>query len=256
MTQCPLAIVCRPLLLAIVFMVFSGVVHPQTSERSSWALGVHGMAEVGILRGSVNVPVAIGTAPGTTYENLAIIGGMTYGVGMQILVAFRPSSSLTTASFSLGMQRRHISASGTVGEPLQADLGASQADLLYDQSVTMVAIDGRHSIGAGWHVIGALGVELPLGSEQAALWVYETGPTYSVDRLERRSGVRYRTAVGDRERITVSAGLSRDVIVGMHGNTGVLLTPQLSIASGSSFAAGASWYPIVIRMGVALTWSV
>lgn len=256
MKPCPHVLARRLPLLTVMTMMMIGTVDAQISERSSWALGVHGTAEAGVVRGRVHVPLALGTAPGTTHQDLSITGGMTYGAGMQLHITYRPPASPATAAVSIGMLRRHIAASSDVGEWLLTDLDGGQADLLYDQTVMMTAIDGRYRLGGGWHLVGTLGLEMPIGGEQAALWVFETGSSRAFERLQQRSRVRYRTTVNDSERLTVGLGLSRDVVVGMHGNTGVLLSPQLAVVAGSSFAAGSSWFPIVIRVGVTLTWTL
>lgn len=256
MKPCPVIMDFRTLLLTMILTMVGGAVHPQVPDRSSWAVGVQGTAETGIVRGRVDIPLALGTAPGTTYQDIAITGGVTYDVGLQVLVAFRPPSSPMSVGMSLGMKRRHVAASGDVGERLLTDLDGGQADLLYDQTLMIAAIDGLYRMGKGWHLFGSLGMELPLSREQAALWIFETGSLRMDDRLQRRSGVRYRTTVDDCERFTIGGGLARDLIVGMHGNTGVFLTPQLAVVTGSSLAAGASWLPITIRMSVALTWAL
>lgn len=243
-------------MLTMMVMMVSVAMHGQTPERSSWAMGIHGMAEAGIVRGSVGVPIALGTAPGTAYQDATIVGGMTYGVGMQFLVTVRPPDLPTSASLAVGMQRRHIAASGTVGEPFPSDLGERHADLYRDQTVLMAAVDGRYCVGGAWHVVGALGMELPLGNEQVSLWLYETGTSVGNERLQRRSGVRYRSVLDGPLRMTFMGGLARDIVVGIHGNSGAVLTPQIGIVTGTSLVGTASWYPIVVRMGVALTWEI
>lgn len=253
MKPSPFLITGRMLLVTVTLIIVSLAVHAQVSERSSWAVGVCGVADAGLIHGRIGIPLALGTAPGTTYQDIGITGGVTYAVGMQILAAFRPPSSFTSFAVSIGMQRRHIAASGNVGEPLLTTQDGGQADLLQDQTLMMAGVDGRYSIGRGWHVLGSLGIEVPLGREQAALWIYETGALRIEDPRQPSSGVRYRSMVDVRERYTISAGLARDVIVGMHGNTGVVLTPQLTVVTGSSLTDGTTWIPIVIRMGVTLT---
>ncbi|MBU3741153.1 MAG: hypothetical protein FGM24_02590 [Candidatus Kapabacteria bacterium] len=246
----------RPLPIILVFLLqclIGGNVMRCGHADDAWMLGVRGMAVAGITSGPIELPFTLGTAPNADIMTISLPGGTIVGASAVAVCTYRPAMSLhaLTAGIGLGLQR--LTARTTT--PVTADTSVRNAvfDLTQDRPVVTILAEGRRAFGtAGWHIMLGFRADLPIGDDATILWQRELNAAVLPYHLEQ-AAVRHRSRLPAAWRLSGNLGVGRDIMVGMHGNTGMYCTPFVAVGAGKGPDGIGGWMPISVQIGVTLS---
>ncbi len=203
--------------------------------------------------GTMTVTYIGGTAPGSTGVTATTEGGYGYGISFMPSIEYRAVGSDLGLMLNLGVDYQVQVSSSTV--PIANDEYAYNATFEAHSAIVYgsVAALAKFSFGGrGLFVIGGPVVSLPVWSD-SYLWQHETLPE-GQDVGEQpgfpNTSIKFDTEPQMRPRIGLQIGFGMDIMSGLFGYTGQLITPYVMLQGATPVVSDpTAWNSLFLRAG-------
>lgn len=236
--------------------VSEGVELPADSLRlkEEWWVGANISAHYAMGFGTMTVQYGGGTSPNVPPLVAQTQGGYGYGIALAPSIEYRAIRSPLGIMLNMGVDYRHTTSNSTV--PISNGIYAYNATFASTASVLYgtFSLLAKYSIGSrGFFVLGGPFLDIPLSSS-SYVWQHETLPEgVEVGELPGfgNTSIKFNTNVNLRTRIGLEVGFGTDILVGLFGYTGQLITPYFMIQGATPVMVDPTpWNSLLVRLGV------
>lgn len=219
-----------------------------------WWLGANISAHYAMGFGTQTVQYVGGTAPEAPALSAQTQGGFGYGIAFAPTLEYRAFRSPLGLMMSLGIDYRFMSSSSLT--PVANGSYAFNATFESNSTVLYgtIALMAKYSVGVrGFFLLGGPFFDIPL-STSSYVWQHEVLPDgEEVGELPGfpNTSIKFNTDPAFRPRVGLQIGFGTDILTGLFGYTGQLLSPYIMIQGATPvISEPTAWNTLMVRGGV------
>ncbi|NQW30294.1 MAG: hypothetical protein HQ472_07275 [Ignavibacteria bacterium] len=218
-----------------------------------WWLGLNTSAFYALNFGTLTVEYVGGTSPGSEPIYAKTQGGFAYGIGTGIALEYRPFQSPLGFILTLAPEWRWMKSESTV--PIKNDIYAYNATFETQSRIiyAVASLATKVQIGrSGTFLLFGLNFDLPLYTIDTFLWQHEIpdgNPTNDEPGAPQTS-IKFATHVNFKPRVGLQIGVGHDILAGLFGYRGQLITPYICLQGATPTVSDpSSWNGANVRLG-------